>query len=419
MADYGKRDFIAAGVAALCIAPSAVCNVAPHIAHAAADAGAASMAAFQGVSVLTMAAMPFATKNVTATAHKLACYLLAVVLLGLNFANALDMANRQRETATGASRATIQKAAALNSRLAGLRESRKQVPPFSFTSAASASAAQSAADETARIQDRSCERRGRKCEARTAEAAASRTKLTAILEQRTLTERAEKLDADIAKAERELADLGPVPQHADASASQITRVASLFVAANDEDVAIWRPVAFAAGIELLALIGPLGMFAAFAAGSFARQKGEVPHGPEIDRVKTCGDLVKPQKITTPAPENTPLTPTAAQSAASLPAKPAKTKTALRRAKAKEPLGDVRIWFETRTTARARHEVRCNEAYNHYTKWCGTRGEAPASLTRFGMTLKNELGVAYAERGKRGYYSGIALKGALQLAVSNA
>jgi hypothetical protein len=150
------RDLMAAALAGLCIAPSLACNVLPHVQHASQDSGSLSMAVFQGASVVTMGAMPFAMRNLAGVSQKLACGLLAVVLLFLNFLNALDTASRVREDATGSHRGTIERAAALNSRIAELRKSRAQVPPFTFTSAASASAAQRAVEAATQARDLEC-----------------------------------------------------------------------------------------------------------------------------------------------------------------------------------------------------------------------------------------------------------------------
>jgi hypothetical protein len=402
---------IIAGVAAgLCVLPSAVVNVAPHIAQGAHDSGAAATAVFQGVSVLTMASMPFAVKNLSAATQKAGCYLLAAVLLTLNFFNALDVASSVRESATGVSRGTINAAAGLNSRLAEKHKSRSQVPPHTFTSAASASAAQSAADEAKKVMERECEWTGRKCDQKTADAVAAQTKLAAVLEQRALTERAEKLDGEIADLERDLTKLGPVPAHADSTAAKVTRVLNLFIKVSDDDVSEWRPIAFAFGIELLAFLGPVAMFAAFAG---ARAK-DVDHVVQARAVRVPGQgTPRPQIPVAAVAQIAGVAPAPAS-----PAKPARSKVKAK--KAPIPAGDVgniREWYEVRTIGRPGHEIRCNEAFDAYSAWCKERGSAPVSLTRFGTFMKGDLGVKYRERSKRGYYLDVALKGVVLKVVA--
>jgi hypothetical protein len=196
-----KQTAVAAGLAGLCIAPSAVANVLPHILalsnQGAIDSAEATTAVFQGVSVIAMAAMPFGIQNLRAVTLKAACWLLAIVLFGLNLLNALDAASHARANATGVNRGTIAKAAALNSRIPELRNSRSQVPQFTFTSAASAMAAQKATDEAVRAKDAECGKVGPNCRKRTDESTAAAERLSQVLGQRALTERAEKLDAEI------------------------------------------------------------------------------------------------------------------------------------------------------------------------------------------------------------------------------
>jgi hypothetical protein len=50
--------------------------------------------------------------------------------------------------------------------------------------------------------------------------------------------------------------------------------------------------------------------------------------------------------------------------------------------------------------------------------CKERGLSGVTLTKFGTTMKGDLGVGYVEKSKRGFYAGIVLKGAgLKVVVS--
>ena len=72
---------------------------------------------------------------------------------------------------------------------------------------------------------------------------------------------------------------------------------------------------------------------------------------------------------------------------------------------------MREWHKSRTAARHGNLLRVNECFAAYVEWCKARGLEACSLTKFGTTMKAELGVSYVERSKRGgvvRYRGIAL-----------
>jgi hypothetical protein len=48
------------------------------------------------------------------------------------------------------------------------------------------------------------------------------------------------------------------------------------------------------------------------------------------------------------------------------------------------------------------------------EWCKDRGLDAVSLTTFGTIMKNELGVRYVEKSRRGYYADIALVAGLKV-----
>jgi hypothetical protein len=363
-----KQTAVAAGLAGLCIAPSAVANVLPHILalsnQGAIDSAEATTAVFQGVSVIAMAAMPFGIQNLRAVTLKAACWLLAIVLFGLNLLNALDAASHARANATGVNRGTIAKAAALNSRIPELRNSRSQVPQFTFTSAASAMAAQKATDEAVRAKDAECGKIGPNCRKRTDESTTAAEKLSQALGQRALTERAEKLDVEIAALERQLLELSPVPKHGDDTASKTARLIGPFVSIGsnaDEEIAEWRPIAFAIGIELLALIGPIGMVAAVGSPSTV-VKTQQP---------AISEDVKNASPETPAPVLAAVVRSAAT-----PAKPKKARQ-IKKA-ALTGVGDVREWHGSRTAAKPGNLIRVNECFAAYVEWCKGQG-APSLL----------------------------------------
>jgi hypothetical protein len=369
------------------------------------EAGSVS---FQAMAVIVMAGMPFAIKKTRDFSGKAGLFVLAVVLLFLNFLNALDLAGKARESATGVARGTLAKAAGIKSRIEDLEKSRAQVPQFTFTSAAMVQAAQSAVSAADMARDAECKKVGDKCRQRQDEASTAAAKLGEVAAQRELTERATRLDEDIAQAKGELLALGPLPAHADATASRLTRIIGLVMTVDqntDDAVAEWRPIVFAFGIELLAFLGPLGMIAAFSNRNITQSRNVLEmQQPRVSERRRCKHKTREMilKLDTPALESTALLPSPATAATSVKAK-----------KNSKPVpagvGDVREFFESRTTARKGHDLRTGEVYDAYKAWCAGASQEPVSLTRFGTTAKGELGIAYAERSRRGYYCNLAFK----------
>jgi hypothetical protein len=190
-----------------------------------------------------------------------------------------------------------------------------------------------------------------------------------------------------------------VPQHADDTASKAARLIVAFVTVGSSDAAIaeWRPIVFAIGIELLALIGPIGMVAAFRG----------VHVSEMQQPANSEKRQQPVKAETPGSAVAAVVESAATPAKAK--KPKKIKPA-----AVAGVGDVREWHSVRTAARPGNLLRVNECYAAYAEWCKERGAEACSLTKFGTVMKGELGVEYIEKSKRGYYAGFALKGALKI-----
>jgi hypothetical protein len=102
-----------------------------------------------------------------------------------------------------------------------------------------------------------------------------------------------------------------------------------------------------------------------------------------------------------------------------PATPAKAKNASKsKRKESREFGDVGVWKESRTAARADSRIKPGDAYKAYCAWCTEKGLEPVTLTAFGTTMKGELGVVYEEKNKRGFYVGIAMVTAPRLATDN-
>lgn len=69
---------------------------------------------------------------------------------------------------------------------------------------------------------------------------------------------------------------------------------------------------------------------------------------------------------------------------------------------------VRAWKKARVLDRAGQSVRCGVAYHDYVDWCREEDRIPVSLTAFGLTMKNELGVKSETINKRSSYKGILI-----------
>lgn len=388
-----SRELVAALAAGVCLLPSAVMNVVPHLAHALESPVGFGVTVFQVVAVAVLGLATFGIKRLDSIWIKAAAWVLVAGLLWNSFLNALDIANLAREVATSHNRGTLNQATGLNSRIKDLKSRRSEVPHFVFTSAAQVTAAESASREAAVARDLECKRVGDKCRQRMDEAKAASEELGRLSAQRGLTEQAEKLDGDRAQAEKDLAALGNVPQVADRTSEQVARMLSPLFKTGEDDVSEWRPVLFAAFVEFLALIGPAIAYAAIAVGNTATQ-------PVAEMPKTDGAGVEIAGV--------------APSAVS----PAKEKKPRKNKKLVDAgLATVREFFKSRTVGRLGNSIRCNEVYDTYKEWCVGQNEEPVSFTRFGTFVKGELGIRFEERGRRGYYCDIAMKGVALRVVS--
>jgi len=415
----GVRNF----AIALCILPSALMNIWPRAVEAVAsgkiDASTAAVVVLQSVSVATMAAVPFAFEKARNWLIKLFCLVFGAALFSVNLFNAIEVAGHVRETVTAGSSGKLATAAALESRLAGLRNSRAEVPQHAFTSPASLNAAESAVKSAEAARDTECRySSGPRCRDKESAVTATQAALAKVAENRELTERADRIDADIRAAETELANLGPLPTHVDATAAKIAAVFG-FLGLTEAGVHDNWPTWLAVVVELLALFGPLTwvealrapardirMEAPVPASMSTPLPASLPHGHAIAAAAGPATLE-----VTAVPQVTAVAPT--------PASPAKA------AKSQQSKGagvaEAREWFKSRTITRSGNLVRVRDTYEAYCTWSKDRDATPMSLTAFGTLLKGDLGVGYVEKSKRGFYTDIALivdHAPLRLAVVN-
>jgi hypothetical protein len=397
----------------LCIAPSAIMNIWPRIGAAlqggTLDASAAGVVVLQAAAVATMAAVPLGVSKGKTTVLKLACLALGIALFSLNLFNAIEVASHVRESVTSGTSTALVRAAALKSRIEKLRKSRSelpqqlppqvppqvpqgagvqvplQVPPqVPYTSPAMVSAAKDAMKSAETARDAECRwaaKASPKCDQREAEFKAALAEFSRLTAQLELTERADKLDREIESAEREMENLGPLPKHVDAAAA---RIASLLNVSEEWVHENW-PTWLAIVVELLALFGPVTWVEAMAE----------PRLPPMPQPKLSKGG-RPKAATTAAP--------APKTRKSTKSKPVGS-------------GDIQTWFSEQTLKKDGHGIRVSEAYDAYVQWCTGRSENPVSLTVFGTTMKKDLAVDYAEKSKRGFYIGIALKNSALKVVS--
>ena len=380
---------------AACIAPSAVMNVLPRasavLENGHLDAQAAGIIILQAVSVATMAAVPFGFIKARNWLIKVACLAFGAALLSVNLFNAIEVAGHIRELAAAPATGVIAKATGLKSRIADLRKSRAEVPFHTFTGAAAVTAAESAVKSAQTARDAECRYYVSKgCREKEDALSDAQKELGRATGQRELTDRADKLDGQIAAAEKEFADLGPIPTHGDATAAKVAAIFGLSEIWVHENWATWLAVV----VELLASLGPVTWIEALGQSDQRVQVGPAANGGAAAARETLP--TSPLKTV-----RTGILPT--------PSTPAKAKKARKcGAKDQTALGGVREFFEARTASHRGNEIRCNEVRAAYEEWCHDRGIDAVTLTRFGTIAKGELGITYVERSKRGYYVGIAL-----------
>lgn len=409
-----QTGYLTAALAALSTLPSIAANVLPRLESWAAQgllsSGPAIATIVQGVSVALMAVIPLAIRNTKNVAAWLALVCLGAILFGLNCWNALDVATHLRASATAGARETIQRAAELNSRIAGLGKARSELPPFTFTSTAMLEAAKDAVRVAEAIKDTECKAVGEKCRKRMDEAVAAQSNAVTVAAQFELTEKAASLDGQIATAKGELLRLGPIPKYVDATAAKVVRILGLILTMKpgaDGEVSEWQPIYMVLAIEAMGLLGPLAVMWAAGAGHAAPVRASVPA-----RKEESLEVDPPAAIPAlPAP--------AVPKAGRTPAKTQATdpkKQAQKPVKAPEParsndasVADIRNWLDARTTPRPDSLIVASECYESYKDWCSETQRAPVSLTRFGKAMKSQL--AYVEKSRRILYSGIAFKGA--------
>jgi hypothetical protein len=246
-----------------CVSASMTANAWPCI-HAIlngdTDSSLISMANFQIVAVLLMALAPLAMVKAKNRFTFVGALVLGLVLLIINAGNAIETASHVREAASNGPLAAQLKAKNLTERIKRDREARTALGTVTPTSDSEVQAAQAAVEAAKLAQEQECKKLGDHCRARQTITQAALEQLSAVSAQRALSIKAERLEQQIDDAQHELDSIGPVPAHADNIAYRYSKLTGI----SEEWLTDNWPTLCGIGVELLGLLGPLVVMAAFS-----------------------------------------------------------------------------------------------------------------------------------------------------------
>jgi hypothetical protein len=389
---------------ALCALPSAALNVWPKVPQLLDGTAAASDVAFVvmvTVSVLLMAAVPFAAAKARNIGWKTLFWCAGFALATLNYTLAVASVGKMRDSDAGPARELVHKHAGLASRIERAKNSRSKLPQSRpLVDGAMIEAANQAVELADQARKQECGKVGDNCRKRVEELKAATEARAPLLQQKATADAIDAADKSVRDLEDEKAKLPPAPQNVDAAAYRLSKQLGKIVELGDNpveataDILIYAVSGFA---EFIALLGPVIFLTAMGGDKPAAPAGRRWWQWKRPPAQNDQGVVKPTAAPeTAAPARTPATPAKAKS-------PKKIKAAGVR-----DFGCVREWKESRTAARLGVKVKPSDAYAAYEAWCSDRSLEPVTLTAFGTTMKGELGVTYEERNKRGFYVGVAL-----------
>jgi hypothetical protein len=381
------------------------------------------------VSIALMVAVPFAIKRTSNWLGKLGFLALGIVLASVNLSLAVDAAGQWRDAVTTPAALTAAQVATLNSRITAANDAKAKLPQLPQTSAEEVTAANQAVAIAQAAVDKECVKVGDNCRARQKELNDKVADLAVVVRNRSNTKKIEDYDAEIRSATKELSDKyglvpGDIPKGTDAAAQRVAKIIGLFYnlgERGDLTVVEWWPTWIAGIIELITEWGPLVILTATTNDGHAPTwHWRLPawlRKKDMPAVEAMAPADIP--VATPAPEAPAAVATAAvkQTAATAakPKKPSKSKPA-----AVGDVNSVRQFKECRTIARAGNKVRPKEAFAAYVTWCQEQGIEPVTFTRFGLTMKGELGVQMETTPRKEcFYLNIASISAPRLVASNA
>jgi len=400
------RGFAAAGVVALCALPSAALNVWPKVPQLWAGTAAGSDVAvvvMVTVSVLLMAAVPFAVSKARNIGWKSLFWAAGIALATLNYTLAVASVGKMRDFDAGPLRELVHKHAGLDSRIERARNSRTKLPQVRpMVDGAMLEASNQGVTVAQAAVEQECRKVGDNCRKRQDALALAVKDRAPLLQLKATADQIDVAEKALKDLEDEKAVLPPAPQNVDAAAYRLSKQLGKIVDLGDNpveataDILIYTVSGFA---EFIALLGPMIFLTAMG-------RSDNPAAPAGSRWWQWRR--KEAMIEVPTATAAPQTAAVVAS----PATPAKAKSS-RKIKA----AGVREWKESRTVARLGSKVKPGEAYAAYESWCAEIGKEPVSLTAFGTIMKGELGVIYEEKSKRGFYVGIALVGTPKLVAS--
>ena len=389
-----------AGVVALCALPSAALNVWAKLPQVLAGTAAGSDVAFVimvTVSVLLMAAVPFAARKASNIGWKSLFWGVGLALATLNFTLAVASAGKMRDLDAGPLRDLVHQHAALDSRIERARNSRTKLPQIRpMVDGAMLDAANQGVTLAQATVDQECGKVGEHCRKRQDALGQAVKDRAPLLQLKATADQIDAVEKTLKDLEDEKATLKPAPDNVDAAAYRLSKLLGKAVELGPNpvettaDILIYSVGGFA---EMIALLGPVIFLTAMGGSDNApapnRRWWQWRRKPKVE-----------PEIASAAPE------TAAP--ARTPATPAKARTPRKiKAAGVRELGSVREWKECRTTARADSRMKPGDAYSAYKSWCAENDKEPVSLTAFGTLMKGDLGVSYEEKNKRGFYVGIA------------
>jgi hypothetical protein len=378
------------------------------------------------MSIAVMARVPFAIKKADSWLEKLGFLAIGLGLWTFNYLLAVDTAGQWRDAVTSPAALTASKAAALNSRITAAQTAADDLRKLPQASAAQIATAEQAVQIAQAAVTQECGKVGPNCRARQKELNDKIDDKAKLLPARANSEKLERYEREIKTAQDDLDALGPIPKAVDPWAERVAKVIGLIYDLGehgDLKVIEWWPNWMAFIIEVIAMWGPR----IILAGSEPKTSGA-----KIEwRLPVWWRKEKAPSVEAPKPVETPVeAPAAPLAVPAVAVEPAAVKpTAATAATPKKyskikpaAVGDansVRQWKECRTVARPSSKVKPRKTYdNGYVAWCKDEGIEPVSFTKFGLIMKNELGVRYDDRNNRGFYLDIALISTPRLVVTS-
>lgn len=383
---------LALGITAV-LTPSLVVNVWPKlqlVLEGKADGNTVGMMLLFAISVPLLAGGIVAFPRTKDYGGKLVIAVLCAALALINGGNAIDVSSKVKDAVLEPRKAAMDKAAELKSRIGDAVAARAKLPSVAAVGQSDVDAASAAVESAATAKTQECSKAnggiGDHCRERMDEERNARDRLAAVMADKAKADQVAKAETKVSDLQSELDKLGSVPTDLDPWATRVAKALGFIGypfgwSPSASSVSEWWPTVLGVVIELMAMWGPTILINLI----------HLPQMPEVPKtvVRTRKQSISLQRRVT--------------------------------GKLKLPgeKDSVRQWKDARCVDRAGQSVRCGIAYEDYVAWCRTNKKPPVTLTAFGLTMKNELGVTQRTVAKRSSYIGILITSAPRLAVANA